>query len=504
MRPYVIGIDIGTGSTKAVAINSSGEIITSSQFYYPFISGLVEGHTEQDTKLIWDAFVNCIKHTTASLQRMPFAVSLSSCMHGLMLIDNKQRQLTNLITWADTRSEKIADEIRRSPQAENLYRTTGTPIHSMSPLCKIIWLKNNSPEIFASAFKFISIKEFIWYRLFNEYQVDYSVACGTGLFNIEKLEWNNASLKLSGITGDQLSEPVSTKYVRNDINSSSASLLGISPGTPFCIGASDGCLANAGSFAIEPGLAAITIGTSGAVRIASSTPVFNFRAMTFNYVLDETKFICGSPLNNGGNVIQWLFKSFLNNTKPVAQDYNDLFKTVETVSAGCNGLLLLPYLNGERAPVWDEKSCGVYFGVRSYHTHEHFLRAALEGVCYSLNNVLKIAEESTGLVKQLNVSGGFVNSKVWMQMLSDVTGKKICVLQTEDASAIGAALLGMVALKMIEGYESLKPDDNFTIEPDVNNHEAYKKYYGVFKTLYHPLKETMHQLYHINSGPCIL
>jgi gluconokinase len=499
MQPYVIGIDIGTGSTKAVAINSSGEIITSSQFYYPVISGLVEGYAELDTTLIWEAFVNCLKHITVSLQRTPFAVSLSSCMHGLIVIDNKQRQLTNLITWADTRSEKVADEIRKSLGAESLYRATGTPIHSMSPLCKIIWLKNNAPEIFEKAFKFISIKEFIWHRLFNVYQIDYSVACGTGLFNIEKRDWNNASLKMAGITADQLSETVSTKYLRTDLNSLSASLLNISPGTPFCIGASDGCLANAGSFAIKPGLAAVTIGTSGAVRIANATPVFNFHAMIFNYILDETKFICGSPLNNGGSVMQWLFKSFLNNTKPAAHDYVNLFKIVETIPAGCNRLLFLSYLNGERAPIWDEKACGVYFGIKSYHTHGHFFRAALEGVCYSLNEVLQIVEQSTGLVKQLNVSGGFVNSKVWMQMLSDVTGKKICVLQTEDASAVGAALLGMIALKMVDGYESLKPSDNFTIEPNVNNHEIYKKYFSVFKTLYHPLKESMHQLHQINS-----
>src|SRR5205085_2956373 len=141
-----------------------------------------------------------------TLQRLPLAISLSSCMHSLVLIDNKQKPLTNLITWADTRSEKIADEIRRSPEAESLYRATGTPLHSMSPLCKIIWLKQNVPEIFAAAFKFISIKEFIWHRLFNVYQADHSVASGTGLFNIEKLEWNDASLKLCEINADQLSE----------------------------------------------------------------------------------------------------------------------------------------------------------------------------------------------------------------------------------------------------------------------------------------------------------
>ena len=425
MQPYVIGIDIGTGSTKAVAINSLGEIITTSQFYYPVINGLAPGYAEQDAELIWQAFVNCIKTVTGTLQRFPFALSLSSCMHSLIVIDNKQQPLTNLITWADTRSEKIAEEIRTSREAENLYRATGTPLHSMSLLCKIIWLKKNAPEIFVKAAKFISIKEFIWHRLFNEYQVDYSIASGTGLFNIEKLDWHSASLKMCNITGDQLSEIVSTKYIRHDLDTKSASLLNVSAGTPFCIGASDGCLANAGSFAIEDGLASVTIGTSGAVRIASPKPVFNYQAMTFNYVLDEKRFICGGPVNNGGNVAQWLFKSFLNNANPIPQDYDNLFKTIEKISAGCEGLLFLPYLNGERAPVWDERTCGVFFGIKSHHGNEHFIRAVLEGICYSLNNILQIIEASTGSITQLNVSGGFVNSKAWMQILSDVTGKKI-------------------------------------------------------------------------------
>jgi gluconokinase len=498
MFPYVIGIDIGTGSTKAVAVNSSGEIIISSQFHYSAISGLAPGYAEQEAQLIWDAFVNCIKKITHTLQYPPSGISLSSCMHSLMVVDSKQNNLTNLVTWADTRSEKVADEIRRSSGAESLYKETGTPIHSMAPLCKIIWLKKSALQVFRDAFKFISIKEYIWNRLFGAYQVDYSVASGTGLFNIEKLEWNKISLKMCGITTDQLSELVSTNYVRYDLNSLSAALLNVPAGTPFCIGASDGCLANAGSFATEHGLAAVTIGTSGAIRVASPSRVFNFKSMTFNYLLDEKTFICGSPVNNGGNVIQWLFKSFLNNEDPNDQDYNNLFKTIESVSTGSAGLIFLPYLNGERAPVWDEKTCGVYIGVKPYHTHEHFLRAGLEGVCYSLNNILQIVESSTGIVKQLNVSGGFVNSNSWMKILSNVTGKKICVSQLEDASATGAAILGMVALRMVDNYGSLKPNRNTVIEPDLNDHETYKKYYDIYRNLYLQLKESMHQLYTIN------
>ncbi|MDQ6763449.1 MAG: gluconokinase, partial [Bacteroidota bacterium] len=292
MEQYIIGIDLGTGSTKAVAVNYSGEVIASSQFHYSSLD-TPHGYSEQDPEIIWKAFRNCLIDVTNIVKHVPFAVSFSSCMHSLIIIDKNNRPLTNLITWADTRSEKIAEEIRRSEMAETIYRQSGTPIHSMSPLCKIIWFNRNEPEIFSKAFKFISIKEFIWYRLFGLYEIDQSIASATGLFNIEENVWNKKSLQLCGINAGQLSAIVPTNFVRTNIIPEIADELKIAKETTFCIGASDGCLANIGSFSVEPGTAALTIGTSGAVRIAHSAPVFNFGAMIFNYVLEAGTFICG-------------------------------------------------------------------------------------------------------------------------------------------------------------------------------------------------------------------
>lgn len=496
MQQYAIGVDIGTGSTKAVAINDSGEVIAVSQFHY-YTNNPQRGYSEQDPEVIWKAFVNSLQAIIGKMVAVPAVISLSSCMHSLIVIDNNLDVITNLITWADTRSEKIADEIRRSTEAEKIYKATGTPIHSMSPLCKIIWLKENASAIFKNAFKFISIKEFIWHKLFNAWQVDHSIASATGLFNIENFKWNNASLKSADISQDQLSHLVPTNFIRKDLISSAASLLNIPDDIPFCIGASDGCLANIGSNAIEPGIAAVTIGTSGAVRIANFSPVFNFKAMIFNYVLDKKTFICGGPVNNGGNVVQWVFKTLLDIPEPGVTDYEEFFKVVDAVPSGCNGLLFLPYLNGERSPLWDEKACGCFFGIRSHHINTHFMRAALEGICYALKNVLQTVEKSTNNINQLNVSGGFVHSKTWMQILADITGKKVCLIQTEDASAIGAALLGTKAMNLQDHYLIQNLENNLLIEPDLDNHELHKKYYDIFKNLYEPLKGSMHQLHNI-------
>ena len=494
---YIIGIDIGTGSTKAVAMDSKGTIIGHSQSFYPMQS-VHPGFSEQDPEMIWQAFADCIRRIIVQVKYSPLSISLSSAMHSLVVMNKNNKPISPLITWADTRSGDIAQRIRKLPEAENLYQATGTPIHSMTPLCKIIWLKENAPEIFTAAFKFISIKEFIWHKLFKVYEIDHSIASATGLFNIETLKWNDFSLNLCGINRSQLSEIVPTNFLRKNVDSSVLSLLNISNETSFCIGASDGCTANVGSYAVKKGTAALTIGTSGAVRIASPEPIFDFASMSFNYLLDEKTFICGGPVNNGGNVVDWLFEAILNNPKPSESDFEHLFKMVETVPAGSEGLIFLPYIFGERAPVWDEKSSGIFFGIKSSHTNSFFLRATIEGICYSMKQVMEIVESSTNKIIQLNVGGGFIHSKTWMQILADITGKKLAVVESEDSSAIGAALINMKALKMIDNYDSLQPKNDFVVEPDLVKHEIYEKYYSVFKNLYKRMKDLMHEDYEMN------
>ncbi|MEO9069506.1 MAG: gluconokinase [Ginsengibacter sp.] len=490
-QQYFIGIDIGTGSTKAIAMTSKGTIIADSQLYYS-IQSAQPGYSEQDPEIIWEAFEKCIKQIVDVIKYPPVSISFSSAMHGLIAVNKQNKPITNLITWADTRSEKIAEQIRNSKEAESIYKATGTPIHPMTPLCKIIWIRKNQPSIFENTFKFISIKEFIWYRLFGVYEIDNSIASATGLFNIKTLKWNKASLELCRINSAQLSEPKPTNFIRKNANPSVLNSLSLSTETSFCIGASDGCLANLGSYAIDKGTAALTIGTSGAVRIANSKPVYNFKEMTFNYILDDKIFICGGPVNNGGNVIQWLFEAFLKTRKPSEEDYKKLFKTIESIPAGSKGLIFLPYLYGERAPVWDGKSSGVFFGIRSFHTQDYFLRAVLEGICYSMKQVLQIVESSTSKIEKIIAGGGLIHSKTWMNILADVTGKKLFVIETQDSSAVGAALLNMKAMKVIKNYSSLKPTINQIVNPDLKDHKRHEENYAIFKNLYPMLKDSMH------------
>lgn len=482
---YVLGIDVGTGSVKAVAVDTECKSFGSIQQHYSFTSPS-PGFHEQNPEEIWDAFKKSMDEMIAEVGDIPKAICLSSAMHSLIPVDENGKALAPMITWADNRSAEIAKKLRSSEIGSSIYKTTGTPLHAMSPLCKIIWLKENEPALYGSTHKFISIKEYIWYRLFKEFKIDHSIASCTGLFDINQLIWHKDALNIAGIDDKLLSEPVPTDYIRF-----------LESGVPVVIGASDGCMANLGSGGIEPGIAVMTIGTSGAVRIGSDRPLPNVKAMTFSYILDKQTFICGGPINNGGIALQWWLK---NNTKHELEetDYEQLFAEIEKVKAGSNGLLFLPYLTGDRAPIWDSESCGVFFGAKLAHDKIHFSRAVLEGICYSMYDVLEAIEENSIPVKQINISGGIVKSEIWMQIMADITGKDVVITQTEDASAVGAALLGMKSLSLINDYPDLLAIDLKTIKPNTTNTEVYLKNFIIFKKLYADLKDIMHEFYKMN------
>jgi gluconokinase len=496
MQSYSLGVDIGTGSTKAVAVDFSGEAFEVTQKYYP-VKSPQPGYSEQDPALILDAFINCINDMVKKTGSAPHAISLSSAMHSVIPVDGNGTALADMITWADARSEDIAEKLRNSPQGPGIYKTSGTPIHAMTPLCKLIWLRENQSILFNSAVKFIGIKEYIWYNLFGVFEIDYANAAATGFFDIINLKWNPEAGKLASITTEKLSLPVNTTYKRSGLINAVSQKLNLPPETIFVIGASDGCCANLGSFVNTSDTASLTIGTSGAVRITSKQPVYDFGAMIFNYLLNEKTFVCGGAINNGGIVLNWLIKNFLDKKQAGPAEYDAVFEKINSVPAGSEGLIFLPYLYGERAPLWDTRSCGVYFNIKQQHTQAHFLRAGLEGICFALNNVLQTLEQSSAPIRQLNISGGFITSTVWTQMLADITGKELATVQQEDASAIGAVFLAMDALGLPSPKQQVVSGQTENIIPNLANHQIYNQNYPVFKKLYADLKDTMHWVHNM-------
>lgn len=487
---YILGVDIGTSNTKAVAYTKDGKVIARANSFYAVLSE-EEGKHELDPEILFLAVINVIHEAVKKAGIPPAGISFSSAMHGLIAVDNNGRALTNMITWADLRSDKYAEELKKTPEGSLIYQRTGTPVHPMSPLCKLIWLRKESPGIFNAAHKFTSIKEFIFYRFFGEYVIDYSVASATGLFDIYDLEWNDQALKTAGIDSSTLSKPVPVTYILKGIAGEYVSALGIPADTPVIAGASDGCLAHIGSNAIKPHDVSLTIGTSGAVRIMAAEPLNDPQQRVFNYILDEGLFISGGPVNNGGNVLQWFSANFLRKPFAGSDDFENFIEEALGIPAGSDGIVFLPYIFGERAPVWDAQAKGVFYGINSTHTIGHFMRALMEGISFGLFEILNTLEDIAGPANNIYVSGGFIKSGKWISLLADVLGKKLSVTNAEDSSAAGAAMIGMKTLGMIN---SLTEAGSFfavreTFEPDMRNHETYKKNYRIYSKLYEQLKD---------------
>lgn len=471
---YVIGIDIGTGSTKAVAIDPSGKVLMTSQVPYPTLNH-APNVSEQSPEIIWQAFIKCINRITTALVGAPAAVCLSSAMHSVIPVNQDGVPLMNMMTWADNRSATIAAQLKPSSLGKKIYAETGTPVHPMSPLTKIIWLKENNEAIFQHTFKFISIKEYIWFKLFHVFEIDYSIASATGLFDIVNLTWHDQALSVAGISVNQLSTPVNTTSLRSGLDTPVAALLNIDAEIPFLIGASDGCLANLGSYATEPGIAALTIGTSGAIRVAGTKPVVNVETMPFNYRLDRDTFISGGPVNNGGIALKWYAENLLNHKLTVQEDYQTLLAPLQDVEPGSNGLLFLPYILGERAPIWNSEACGVFFGISARHSQKHFTRAVIEGITLSLYQITRALEAGGMPIQQIQVSGGFVRSAAWVQILTNIFGKKIGLVNAGDASATGAAFMGLKTLGLTVTYPVLEKEKITFFYPDQAIHQYYEE-----------------------------
>ena len=266
-----------------------------------------------------------------------------------------------------------------------------------------------------------------------------SIASATGLFDIYDRDWNAEALQTAGITAGRLSKHVSPDYILKGIKNGFAGKMGIDPQVPFVAGASDGCLAHLGSNALHANEVSLTIGTSGAVRRMIPAPVFDAQQRIFNYLLTDERYIAGGALNNGGNVLQWFNSHLAGRSGNTANDYDWFMAEAVKIPAGSDGLIFLPYIYGERAPVWDPEARGVFYGVSGMHTQAHFMRAILEGTSFALQSVLETLEEVLGPSGSIYVSGGFTHSPDWVALLADVLGRPLLVTGTEDASSAGAA-----------------------------------------------------------------
>lgn len=481
---YTMGIDIGTTSTKAVIFKKDGTFVYRAGVEYPLLTPEPSA-AEQDPDVIFRAVLSsirmCIEGSGVLEKELGF-LSFSSAMHSVIAVDAEGRPLTHSITWADSRSTKWTEKLKNEWGGHDVYMRTGTPIHPMAPLSKIIWIREEYPTLFLQTAKFISIKEYIFYRLFGEYVIDYSIASATGLFNLETLNWDKEALRIAGIEEERLSTPVSTTHIVKGMAPGFAVEAGVRSDIPVVVGASDGVLSNLGTGAIKPGDVAVTIGTSGAIRAVTNKPVTDPKGRIFCYALTENHWVIGGPVNNGGMIFRWvrdeLGASETETAKRLGKDPYDLLTEIAArIPAGSEGLLFHPYFSGERAPLWNADARGSFFGLALHHKKEHMIRAVLEGILYNLYTVLLALEELTGEPQRVLATGGFAQSTFWRQMMADVFDHPVIVPESFESSCFGAVLLGLYGLGEIDSLE-VAADVSGTVfkhKPNKANSDVYRE-----------------------------
>ncbi|GLB47063.1 gluconate kinase [Philodulcilactobacillus myokoensis] len=487
---YIIGVDIGTTSVKVVLYNTQGQVKGYANNGYPLYQDTSD-MAEEDPEQIFSAMVNGIRTLSKKMHLSKGdnlkGVSFSCAMHSLILLDDHHNPITRAITWGDNRAVKYADELKENGIGKELYQKTGTPIHPMTPLTKIIWFKHEQPDLYHKARWFVGIKEYVIYRLFGVLKEDYSIANATGMFNIYKMDWDDQALQLTGVKRDQLPELVDTTYQLKGLKEDYAKLMRIDKDTPFVIGASDGPLANLGVNAIKPGVEAVTIGTSGAVRIVTDKPKIDPKGRVFCYYLYKNMWVIGGPVNNGGIVFRWVRDQLCAPEKVTAEQlkmdpYDLLTKIASKVPAGSDGLIFHPFLGGERAPIWDANARGSFFGLTRIHTRAHMIRSALEGIVYNLYTVSLALEEVCGTPKSIQATGGFARSPLWRQMLADIFEQDVTIPESFEGTALGAATLGMYSLGIIDHLSDVKNFVGVTHshKPNPKNYQVYRELMPIY------------------------
>lgn len=489
-KQFIIGLDLGTTSVKACIFNRKGSLIACVEeriiSYYP-----KQGWAEQDAVEIEQLAVKAVRAAIeeANIGKDELiALSFSAAMHSLLAVNEQGIVISPAMIWADGRAAEQADAMT-STMKQVVYARTGTPQHPMTPFMKLLWMKENDYEPYIQAAYWMSIKEYLIYHWTNERVIDYSMASATGLFNPTELNWDPQVLDLVGIEANQLSRIVPPTTVLPPVKPDIAAAMGISPDLPLVIGAADGQLANLGNGAILPGEVAVSVGTSGAIRQFSDVVKLSDKQETFCYAFTKDQYIIGGPTNNGGIVVQWL-KELLEDER----DFGEFLRDAEQVAPGAEGLLFLPYINGERAPIWNQHAKGSFYGVTVTHKKAHFIRAVLEGITFNLYQIHRALTTSDETIHKIYVNGGLSRSPLWLQMMADVFNADIYVSENHHGAAWGAAWTGLVALGEVQSFQEIK--NNIPKGTATSPQPEQVKQYAALFASYERLGQAIHPLYH--------
>ncbi len=485
----IISIELGTNAVRVYAFDPKGATIGFAKGSYPTFHPDPD-YSEQDPEQIFITMLYVLKNFLSEKihpqKYKVHTICFSASMHSVLPIDKRGVPLGNAITWADNRGKKEARNLLASPLAETIYQATGTPIHPMSPLIKITWLKNQDKEKFDRTYKFLAIKSYIIQQLTGKYVIDYSLASATGLMDIHTRQWNPTALEYAGITAEQLPELVPIFYPLGKLQAQYRISLGLSDDVKILVGSSDGCFATLGAGVWDYGKATVTIEDSAAVRVVGTEVLKDKKGRLFNYILNDGYYVSGGPSNNGGVVFEWFAKQFgdFKNAYDIESCMDEMIAEAAGVEPGSEGLLFLPYLLGERAPIWNANARGVFFGLNINHEKKHLARATIEGILYEMYSIGKMLQEYQTITR-ISVNGSFATIPFCTQLIADIFNKPISVSSNANSVSLGAYLLCATEMGIFQNLDEAAKSIVLPVACKPNNSHVsiYSKYFDIFERL---------------------
>ena len=501
---YTVGIDIGTSGTKTVLFDEFGRPIASHTIEYP-LSQPHNGWAEQDPADWAGASFGTVKAVVEKSGVSPsdiVGVGLSGQMHGLVMLDRDNRVLRPSIIWCDQRTAAECEEITSRVGAEKLIAITANPALTGFTASKILWVRNNEPEVYAKCAHILLPKDYIRFLLTGVYASEVSDAGGMQLLDVPKRTWSDevlGALEIDrGLLGEMYESPDITGYITDD----ASRLTGLLAGTPVVGGAGDNAAAAVGVGVVNDGDAFTTIGTSGVVFAHSDTVTIDpkGRVHTFCCAVPGAWHVMGVT-QAAGLSLRWLRDTVCTEEVAAAaalgcDPYEVICAEAAKSPIGANRLLYLPYLMGERTPHLDPDVRGAFVGLSAMHSRADMARAVLEGVSCSLTDCMTVLREMHVDPTVMRVCGGGGRSPMWRQMLADMFGIPTAVT-TAEGPALGAAILAMVGAGIHESVPAacrkiITLKDEFA--PDMTAHAQYQPYYGIYRKLYADLCETYHMM----------
>jgi len=502
---YLLGMDIGTGATRAIIIGEDGKLIASAARDYPLYTPK-PGWAEQNPQDWWDASVEVIKEVIKKSGILPqdiAAVGPTGQMHGSVFLDRDGNVLRPALLWCDQRTGKQCEQIYAIFGYDNYIRLAYNKALTGFTSPKILWLKENEPENYRRIYKILLPKDYIRYKLSGVYATEVSDASGTGLLDIKKRNWSEEILSGLEINREVLPEVFESIEISAKVSREAAEITGLVEGTPIAGGAGDQAGGAVGSGIVKPGLISDYLGTSGVVFSYSDEPAYDSegRLHSFCHAVPGKWHLMGVTLAAAGS-LKWYNDVFgpgqeIKKKYPGMKNYKLLDMQAENIGCGADGLVFLPYLSGERTPYADPNARGVFFGLSYVHGQDHFIRAILEGVAFSQFDCLKLMYDSGIKSEKVVLFGGGAGSVLWRQIIADIFNTRIVTLNVEEGPSLGGALLagaGCGIYKTVQEATDMAIKEKDSVLPVEKNVKAYEKVYDVYRSLYADLKEDFAKL----------